>query len=429
MKMARLTIQELEKWYRARLADKSKEFVKRAEKSYKTVEVSLKEIQSVAQELKGDAGDADSDVESAGIAIRFAMKIDEIVRKFSVRTEITYENTESMQSEIQRFIQELWGAGAKWIRRMDKRHKGAIKQLDVYMKELMQEMSRLGRLLYEFSWLKDLERIEQRISTLRELTFSRATYEDNIRQIRIKIEQAKSEYDLRKQELDNFRMVSNVAEVLSLDSEAERVQSILRMQLNTLKKPVKKFFQHDTGVRVGPAGQKALTDYFEDPLKAITAEPDGYPALIEGLMALRTAIERDLLSLKDRRLERRAIEEIDELRNGALRELQQTAKSIDERRRMFAGSEIYQEATRLETLFKEASKNLEYHTNDLLRIGDEIRRQLDKITEFRTKIESEIEQAFHERVTIDLGVTLEPLLEMCIPPAGVGDVSESSSDV
>ncbi|NWF96758.1 MAG: hypothetical protein HXY34_11510 [Candidatus Thorarchaeota archaeon] len=414
--MSSLTLDELEKWYRKRLADKSKEFTRRAERSYKVVDRALKDIQAIANELKEDAAD-DDDPESVGTSTRFALKLDEIVKNFGLGEEISYSNTEAMQNEIQRFIQELWGAGARWIRRMDKKHKSTIKQLDIYMKDLMQEMSRLQKLLYEFSWLKDLERIGQRINALRELGYSREVYDETIRQIRTKLEQAKKEYEEAKRELETFRQTSNVSGLLNLDEEAERVQSVLQMKLNTLKKPVKKFLQHDTGVRVGPAGQKALTDYFEDPLKAITADAVGYPALVEGLMAVREAIERGSLPLKDRRLERRAVEEIDAIRSGALAELQTKAKSIDENRRAFAGSEVYQQASRLEHRFEEASKDLEYHTNDMLRVRDEITRQLDKIVEFRARIETEIEQSFQEKVKIEMGLTLEPLLEKCTVPS------------
>ena len=60
----------------------------------------------------------------------------------------------------------------------------------------------------------------------------------------------------------------------------------------------------------------------------------------------------------------------------------------------------------------EATKNLEYHSNDLLRIRDDITKQIDKVKEFKGRIETEILDAFGERVTIQVEVSLEPLLEM-----------------
>jgi len=409
--MTALTVAELKKWYAKKLADKSKEFVKKADRSYKVVDRALKDIQLTARDLK-EASEGD-DSESVGISTRFALKVDEIVRDFDMRKEISYDNTEVMQDEIQHFIQELWGAGARWIGRMDKKHKSTIKQLDGYMRDLAQEMKNIGKLLYEFSWLKDLERIAGRIGALEELAFSREVYEDKIRQIRQKLDQAKVEHDLASAELTRFKETSNVSEILNLDDEAERVQSVLRMKLNTLKKPVKKFLQHDTGVRISPEGQKALAEYFEDPLKAIVREPDGYPALIEGLDAMREAIENGSLSLKDRRLERRAIEEIDAIKQGALKEFQEKGKAIDQKRSAYAGSEVYAMSAKLQAKFDEARKNLEYHTNDLLRTGDEIKRQLEKVAEFKSRIETDLQQSFGESVTIEVGVTLEPLLEKC----------------
>ncbi len=347
-----------------------------------------------------------------GIAARFAMKIDEIVAEFNLRKEITYEGTEAMQAEIQRFIQELWGAGARWIKRMDKRHKGAIKQLDAYMKDLINAMKTIGKLLYEYSWLKDIERIGARIETLRDLTYGRELYEESIRQVLSKIEQAQREYEEAKKALEEFRTTSNVSEILSLDEQANHLSGLLRMKLNTLKKPVKKFLQHDTGVRVSPAGSRALNDYFEDPYHAIAEEPDGCPGLIEGLEALKQAIEEGKLPLKDR-LGRRAIEEIERIKKGGLADLQAQAKDVESKRRAYAGSDVYKKAAELEERFEEARKNLEYHKNDLLRIRDEIQRQLEKVAEFRERIEKEIEDAFGEKVTIDVGETLEPLLVKC----------------
>ncbi|MGQ4871000.1 MAG: hypothetical protein ACP6IT_04110, partial [Candidatus Thorarchaeota archaeon] len=384
--MTTLTIPQLEKWFRKRLRAKSKDFIKKAEKTYKVVDRALKDVQSVARDLKNASSDDDAEVE--GIAARFAMKIDEIVAEFNLRKEITYEGTEAMQAEIQRFIQELWGAGARWIKRMDKRHKGAIKQLDAYMKDLINAMKTIGKLLYEYSWLKDIERIGARIETLRDLTYGRELYEESIRQVLSKIEQAQREYEEAKKALEEFRTTSNVSEILSLDEQANHLSGLLRMKLNTLKKPVKKFLQHDTGVRVSPAGSRALNDYFEDPYHAIAEEPDGCPGLIEGLEALKQAIEAGKLPLKDR-LGRRAIEEIERIKKGGLADLQAQVKDVESKRRAYAGSDVYRKAAELEERFEEARKNLEYHKNDLLRIRDEIQRQLEKVAEFRERIEKE----------------------------------------
>jgi hypothetical protein len=407
--MNNLNVEQLQKWYRKQLKNKSKDFIKQAEKSYKIVESALKDIEALSKAFQEEE---DEEIESGGIAARFALKIGEIVSDFYVDKEITYENTEAMQNEIQRFIQELWGAGARWIRRMDKRYKNTIKSLDTYMKELAREMNKISKLLFEYSWVKDLERIGGRIDTLHDLTFSKEVFEEQIRQVRDKIQTAQKEYDSAKKRYNEFTDTSNVAELLSLDEQAEHVGTLLRMKLNPLKKQVKKFFQHDTGVRIGPPGQKALTEYYEDPYKAIVEESEGYPGLLEGLNGLQEAIEKGRLPLKDR-LARRAVEEIVEIRKGGLQKLQNQAKEIEDKRHTYAGSDVYSKNETLQISLNEAKKNLEYHRNDLLRIRDDIARQIDKVNEFKNRIESEILDAFNEKVIIQIEVSLEPLLELC----------------
>jgi hypothetical protein len=280
------------------------------------------------------------------------------------------------------------------------------------MKELAREMNKIGKLLFEYSWVKDLERIGGRIDTLHDLTFSKETFEEQIRQLRAKIETAQKEFNTAEKAYAEFTKTSNVAELLSLDEQAEHVSSLLRMKLNPLKKQVKKFFQHDTGVRVGPAGQKALTEYFEDPYTAISEESEGYPGLLEGLTGLQKAIENGMLPLKDR-LARRAIEEVEAIRNGGLQKLQDQAKEIENKRKIYAGSDVYSQSETLQSALNEAAKNLEYHSNDLLRIRDDITRQIAKVKEFKNRIESEILDAFSEKVNIDVEVSLEPLLDLC----------------
>ncbi|MGY5875325.1 MAG: hypothetical protein RTU30_06245 [Candidatus Thorarchaeota archaeon] len=408
--MTTLTIDQLEKWYRKQLSKRSKDFVKQAERSYKIVEQALKDIGEISQNLKEAADDDEPD--SLGIATRFAMKINEVVESFYVTKDITHESTESLQNEINRFIQELWGAGSRWIRRMDKKHKNTVKQLDVYMKELSREVKRLGKLLFEFSWLKDLERIGSRIKTLQELSFSAEIFEEQIRTARLKIDQAKAENDTAERTYKEFTATSNVAELLNLDEEAERVASLLRMKLNPLKKQVKKFLQRDTGIRIEPAGQKALLEYFEDPYTAIAEEPDGYPGLIAGLDGLKQAIDTGKLSLKDR-LARRALEEIDAMKRGSLKEWQEKVKDMEEKRNEFAGSDVYTRNAELEGALRESEKNLDYHTNDMLRIRDDILRQLERVKDHRERIEAEILETFEEKVQLQLDISLEPLLELC----------------
>lgn len=406
--MTNLTVEQLQKWYRNQLKKASKDFLKQAERSYKIVESSLKDI----EEIVADFQDEEADEQDTATSLRFAAKVKEIVDGFYVEKEITYESTELLQSEIQHFVQELWEAGRRWIKRMDKRYKALVKSLDGALKDLTREMNRIQKLLYEYSWVKDLERIGGRIDTLHDLTFSKEIFEEQIGTVRQKIETAEEEYASAKRAYGEFTETSNVAELLSLDEQADRVSTILRMKLNPLKKQVKKFLQHDTGVRVTPAGQKALTEYFEDPYTAIAEESEGYPALMEGLLGLREAIEKDRLSMKDR-LSRRAMEEIDAIGGGSLQKYQNQAKEIEEKRRVYAGSDVYSKSEELELMMNEAKKNLEYHRNDLLRIRDDITRQIEKVEDFKSRIETEIAKAFSERVYIQVEVSLEPLLELC----------------
>jgi len=405
--MTKLNVDQLQKWYRKQLQKKSSDFLKHAERSYKVVERALQDIEELSKAFEDD------DIEDLdGIASRFALKVKEIVKDFYVDKEITYENTESMQSEIQRFIQELWGAGARWIRKLDKRHKTTIKAFDVAMKELSKEMKKIGKLLYDYSWVKDLERIGGRIDTLHDLTFSNEIFEEQIQTVLMKIRSAEKEYNENESAYDKFKETSNVAELLSLDEQAEHVSALLKMKMNPLKKQVKKLLQRDTGVRIGPAGQKALIEYFEDPYIAIAAESEGYPGLIEGLEGLQEAIETKKLKLKDR-LARRAIEEVEAIKNGGLQDLQNEAHEIELKKHTYAGSDVYTKSAELQANLSEAKKNLDYHKNDLLRIRDDLERQIGKVNEFKVRIEAEILESFTEKVTIQLDVSLEPLVAMC----------------
>ncbi|MHA1480414.1 MAG: hypothetical protein ACTSQZ_03195 [Candidatus Thorarchaeota archaeon] len=409
--MTVLTISKLDKWYRKRLQKESSDFIKKAEKSYKIVERALRDVDLMAKEIQSAGEDDESD--SIGTTTRFAMKIREIVLNFDVKSQITYDGTESMKDEIQSLIQEIWGAGARWIKRMDKKMKNTIKNLDVFMKELAGEVKTIGKLLHEYSWIKDLERIGGRITTLQDLTYGKETFEEQIRQVQLKISQAQSEFDEAKRNYDEFREESHVSELLNLDEESEHISSLLRMKLNTLRKTVKKYNQSDTGVRISPGGQKALKEYFEDPFIAIATESDGYPDLLEGLEGLQKAIQQGSLKIKDR-LARRSIEEIELIAKGSLKEFQERAKAIENMRTEYAGSDVYQKNQDLSDAFNEAKKNLNYHNNDILKIASDIERQIEKVEEFRERIEEEIQKAFGEKVTIQIDdLELEPLLEKC----------------
>ncbi|TFH06866.1 MAG: hypothetical protein E4H14_09795 [Candidatus Thorarchaeota archaeon] len=405
--MTSLTVEQLQKWYHKQLKNKSSEFLKQDERSYKIVERGLQDVEELAKAFEEEDID-----ETDGIASRFALKVKEIVSNFYVDKDITYEGTEKMQGEIQRFIQDLWGAGARWIGRLDKRYKTTIKSLDTDMKELSKEMKKIGKLLFDFSWVKDLERIGGRIDTLHDLTFSKEIFEEQIQTVRSKIESAEKEYIVSKKVYDDFTETSNVAELLNLDEQAEHVSSILKMKMNPLKKQVKKFLQSDTGVRIGPAGQKALIEYFEDPYIAIAEEAEGYPGLIEGLLGLRQAIETKKISMKDR-LGRRAIEEIEVIHSGGLQSLQNQAKEIEDKKHNYAGSDVYRQSKELEARLIEAKKNRDYHNNDLLRIRDDLQRQIAKVDEFKVRIEAEIFESFAAKVSIQLEVSLEPLVALC----------------
>lgn len=399
--MTTLTIDQFDKWYCKRLVECSKDFIGNAKKSRKNVKHIFEDIKKVASDLEDSAR---NDFEIIGIASRFAIKLDDIVKGFNVAQDITYESTEVMQADIQFFIRELWDAGSHWIRRMDKKHKNAIKLLDSNMKELVKETKVLNKLLYKFSWIKDLERIGDRIQTLSDLIYSAERFEKQICQTQLKIDAAENEYLLSTQIYNEFTKTSNVAELLSLNEDLKHVASLLRMKLNPLKKQVKKFMRCDNCVKVSTSGQKALIKYFEDPLAAIIVEPDGIPGLIEGLEGLQKSLDTGKLKLKSR-LTRRASEEIRAIKNGSMNNFQQQAKELDKKRQTFVGSDIYKKSAVLTEHLNESFKNLEYHKNDLLKIEDDIRRQIVRIEEFKTRIEFEILKLFEEKITIKIDKT------------------------
>jgi hypothetical protein len=128
---------------------------------------------------------------------------------------------------------------------------------------------------------------------------------------------------------------------------------------------------------------------------------------------LQKALDTGKLKLKDR-LARRASEEIKAIKNGSISELQLQAKGLDEKRRTFAGSDVYRKSAVLAERLNEALRNLEYHTNDLLKVGDDIKKQIARVEEFKTRIESEILEFFEEKITIKIEeLGLEPLLARC----------------
>jgi hypothetical protein len=399
--MIMLTIDQFDKWYCKRLMERSKDFVGYAKKSRRNVKHIFEDIKKVASDLENSAR---NDFETIRIASRFAIKLDDIVKNFSVAQDITYESTEAMQGNIQSFIHELWDAGSHWIRKMNKKYKNMIKLLDSNMKDLVKEKKVLNKLLYKFSWIKDLERVGDRIRTLSDLIYSAERFEKQIYQTQLKIDAAENEYLLSTQTYNEFTKTSNVAELLSLNEDLKHIASLLRMKLNPLKKQVKKFMQCDNCVKVSPFGQKALIKYFEDPLAAIIAEPDGTPGLIEGLEGLQRSLDTGRLKLKNR-LTRRASEEIKVIKNGSMTNFQQQAKELDKKRQTFVGSDIYKKSAVLTERLNESLKNLEYHKNDLLKIEDDIRRQISRIEEFKTRIEFEILKLFEEKITIKIDKT------------------------
>lgn len=396
--MITLTIDQFDKWYRKRLKEISKDFIKHAEKSHESVKSVFEDIEKIVDDLKNSAR---NDSETIGIASRFAIKVDGMIKGFNVTQDITYESTEAMQEDIQYFIRELWDAGSRWIRRMNKRHKNSIKSLDSNMKDLVKETKVLNKLLYKFGWIKDLERVGDRIQALSELLYSAEGFEEQICQVQFKIDTAKNEHLTAMQAYNEFTEKSNVAELLSLNEKLKHIVTLLRMKLNPLKKQVKKFMQCDNCVRISPFAQKALIKYFEDPLTAIIAELDGTPNLIEGLEGLQKSLDTGKLKLKNR-LIRRAFEEIKSIKSGSMNDLQQQAKELDKKYQTFVGSDIYKKSAILTERLNEASKNLEYHKNDLLKIGDDIERQIARIEEFKTRLESEILESFEEKIIIKI---------------------------
>jgi hypothetical protein len=339
---------------------------------------------------------------------KLARLFTERIRKIAVPDRVSYDNLNRFAQDIQKVFLVTDIDIKNWFPKispffiMDRRkfmtvHEKAKISLNALNDFLTKEYVKTKTLEETFQLIDELHGLEAQLSEVAE---ERQRVEDE----HVPIEEELAELE---KECAKLQGEGPVDQLFMVEAEIEKLNKELKQALRHLQKPFKKI--RALSLYRGGAGltqdeRSMLELYLENPFKAFTAEPAGYPVLKQILQKLTRLMDEDKLKLKSDKA-RKAEQDITAiLKNDSLAKIHARCAEVTAREKAILNSEKMEEIKRNLSEYQEQTQRLkvrkarvEAHASVKEHAYNDI---ADKINSHKKTIEKNIQTSLGQRIQI-----------------------------
>ena len=332
----------------------------------------------------------------------------ERIKKLKIPDQISFDSFNLFTTETQKTLTVFEVDVKNWFPRispffiMDRR-----KFLTVYEKTKLTVNSLSDFINKEYVKSKTLEKTFHLIAELQTVEQQLAEIETEKANLKNERSLLEKEITQLEQETASLKGKEPLAQLTSLETEAEALNNELKQFLRHLQKPFLKMQALATsggGGGITPDELKMIGLYMENPFEAVINEAPGCPTLREILEKLTSLLSEDKLKLKADK-QRKAEQDVEEiLKSESLATLSNRSVEVDTLKKQVLASAEMEDAKRSLNLFQQQMETLKarkgnIETDELLK---ENQRQelLERIRNFKKAIEANVLSFMDKQVQI-----------------------------
>ncbi len=326
--------------------------------------------------------------------------------------EPSFASTQELLEKIEAYLRGSHEAGRRYIPRLPKAHKRAIKELDYQIRLISNAYQKIKKVSEKTKLPKELDFLAQEVEELEQKTQQLVIITTDLVELRGRQLEMADKLETQQQAVERFHSDSGLSEIDTISREIDAIRMLVTNQLNFLKKPLKKLSQAaGSSIMLTSMAVEGADAYSSDPWQAFCQDVDKLSKLKASLTALSDAVQTGKLRFKQS-IDRRIIERKEEIcGKAALDELFERYSNLIERQRELESSISTEKQRGLQKALERAK--WEHRDVDAeVAHGEAQKTKLVKIlVSLKQRLEKMVERLVKEEIRITFPDQVQSLLD------------------
>lgn len=326
--------------------------------------------------------------------------------------EPSFTSTKDLLGKLESYLRGAHEAGRRYIPRLPKAHKRAIKELDYQIRLISTAYQKIMKASEKTKLPKELDRLAKEVEELEQKTKQLIRIVTDLGEMRERKTEMADKLETQKQAVERFHSDSGLSEIDTIRREIDAIRMLVTNQLNFLKKPLKKLSQAAGGsIMLTSMAVEGADAYSSNPWQAFRQDVDNLSKLKACLTALSEAVQAGKIKFKQS-IDRRIVEKQEEVcGKAALDELLERYSNLVERQRELESGVSTEEQRELHKALERAK--WEHRDVDAeIRHGEEQEKRLvAALLSLKQRVEKMAVSLVKEEIQITFPDQVQPLLD------------------
>ncbi|MFX1475838.1 MAG: hypothetical protein ACFFCO_10245 [Promethearchaeota archaeon] len=326
--------------------------------------------------------------------------------------EPSFTSVQDLLEKLESYLKGSHEAGRRYIPRLPKAHKRAIKELDYQIRIISNAYLKIKKVSEKTKLPKELDLLAQKVGDLEEKAQQLLKIKTQLVELRERQAETTDKLETQQQAVERFRSDSGLSEIETIRREIDSIRMLVTNQLNFLKKPLKKLSQAaGSAVMLSSTAVEGADAYSSDPWQAFSQDSEELSKLKACLTALSEVVQAGKLKFKQS-IDRRIVEREEEICGKAsLDEMARRYSSLIERQKELQSSISTEEQRDLQRALDRAK----WERRDVeaeIAHGEEQKTRLAKaLVSLKQKVEKIIARLVKEEIGITFPEEVQSIIE------------------
>jgi predicted nuclease with TOPRIM domain len=327
-------------------------------------------------------------------------------------TEPSFTSVQELLEKLESYLKGSHQAGRRYIPRLPKAHKRAIKELDYQIRVIGNAYQKIQKVSEKTKLPKELDILAQEVDELEQKTQQLLKITTQLVELRERQAEKVDKLETRQQAVERFHSDSGLSEIETIRREIDSIRMLVTNKLNFLKKPLKKLGQAaGSSVMLSSTAVEGADAYSSDPWQAFGQDREGLSKLKACLTALSEAVKTGKLKFKQS-IDRRIVEREKEIcGQGGLDELVQRYSDLIKRQQELESSISTEEQRDLQKALDRAKWERRDVDAEIAHGEEQTARLIKILVTLKQKVEKMIGQLVKEEVDITFPDEVQSILE------------------
>ena len=407
--MKDINLTDLSEWLNNKTRKKIDPIKREAEKKVEKCESIFDELKIACKKLEEQEGSTTDELVLKS-AKRFSEKLIDRLNEVEFPEKITYEELDNFKTRLESLLTTVAHYANRWVSKLgrDKKYLQNIRDINYLLKDIQNLYAKLYNFLdNKYKKVVNIENLEELIERLTNLMEEAKDLKVNESEIKKGFELKESELKQLNAEINDLEKDEIINKLKTLNGKLDKLNGTIRNIIGPIRKPLRKFSKlvDDGEFNLRIDSVSYVNAYLNSPIKSFLKENDEFLHLKSVLLDLGDAISNNKLKLKSG-YEKKIKAKIDQIESKNLIKIKMNHEKLSKEKENLISNPEYNKKIQILEELKQKEETLQRELDEInLKLDknlDDYNKALNKIGDYKTKIENSVFELTNTQIKLQL---------------------------